>query len=393
MKEGQVDRVGQVGKVQPRQLGIVCGAIIAVLGIAQVFAQDGEWPMYSGSYSSQRFSPLAQITAQNVAHLRPVWAYQPTGTGSLETTPLFANGVLYGTSGPTSVYALDVKSGRPLWEWTRPIAASVLNLGFPRVNRGVAILDNTVYVGTLDGYLVALDAKAGIERWTVHVGENPTGHAITAAPLVVDDKVIVGISGGEAGIRGYLDAYDAKSGKQLWRFWTVPSPGEPGSASWPGDSWVHGGGATWLTGSYDPQLKLLYWGTGNPGPDWNGDSRLGDNLYTSRRRDWKGKVVVSVHAARRSRLGRESDSGARRRRVRRPAPIAGRDGEPQRVLLRAGSQDGRVSPRRAVRQTDLGARTRRNRSAHRHSRNESIRKGDAGISEPAGSDQLGEPLV
>ena len=115
----------------------------------------------------------------------------------------------------------------------------------------------------------------------MHVGENPTGHSITAAPLVVDDKVIVGISGGEAGIRGFLDAYDAKTGKQAWRFWTVPSPGEPGSESWPGDSWVHGGGATWLTGSYDPALKLLYWGTGNPGPDWNGDSRKGDNLYTS----------------------------------------------------------------------------------------------------------------
>jgi alcohol dehydrogenase (cytochrome c) len=157
----------------------------------------------------------------------------------------------------------------------------VLNLGFPRVNRGVAILDNTVFVGTLDGYLFALDAKAGIERWSVHVGDNPTGHSITAAPLVVDDKVIVGISGGEAGIRGFLDAYDAKTGKPLWRFFTVPSPGEPGSESWPGDSWVHGGGATWLTGSYDPALKLLYWGTGNPGPDWNGDMRKGDNLYTS----------------------------------------------------------------------------------------------------------------
>ena len=202
----------------------------------------------------------------------------------------------------------------------------MLNLGFPRVNRGVAILDNTVYVGTLDGYLVALDAKAGIERWSVHVGENPTGHAITAAPLVVGDKVIVGISGGEAGIRGFLDAYDAKTGKQIWRFWTVPSPGEPGSESWPGDSWVHGGGATWLTGSYDPALKLLYWGTGNPGPDWNGDSRKGDNLYTSslvahRRRDRQGAMAFPVHAARRPRLGRESDPGARRHADRRAAAV------------------------------------------------------------------------
>ena len=112
------------------------------------------------------------------------------------------------------------------------------------------------------------------------VADNATGHSITAAPLVVEDKVIVGISGGEAGIRGFLDAYDAKTGKQVWRFWTIPAPGEPGSETWAGDSWKNGGGATWLTGSYDPALNLLYWGTGNPGPDWNGDSRKGDNLYT-----------------------------------------------------------------------------------------------------------------
>jgi alcohol dehydrogenase (cytochrome c) len=264
-----------------RRTGIFAIASFVAMAAVAVIAQDGEWPMYSGAYASHRFSPLTQITPQNVSRLRPVWAYQPQGTGTLETTPIFANGVLYATSGPTAVYALDVKSGKALWEWVRPIAPSVLNLGFPRVNRGVAILDNTVYVGTLDGYLVALDARSGIERWTVHVGENPTGHSITSAPLVVDNKVIVGISGGEAGIRGFLDAYDAKTGRQLWRFWTIPSPGEPGSESWPGDSWVHGGGATWLTGSYDPQLRLLYWGTGNPGPDWNGDSRGGDNLYTS----------------------------------------------------------------------------------------------------------------
>ncbi len=259
-------------------------ASLVVAAAAALVAQapaDGEWPMYSGSYSSHRFSPLAQITPENVAKLRPRWVYQPPGTGSLETTPVVVGGVMYVTAGPTMVAALDLKSGKPLWEWTRPIAASVLNLGFQRVNRGVAVADNTVFVGTLDGYLVALDARSGSERWIVHVGENPVGHSVTAAPLVVDGKVIVGVSGGEAGIRGFLDAYDAKTGKQVWRFWTVPSPGEPGSDSWPGDSWVHGGGATWLTGSYDPALKLLYWGTGNPGPDWNGDSRVGDNLHTS----------------------------------------------------------------------------------------------------------------
>jgi len=218
--------------------------LVAQIKLAESPTADGQWLMYSGSYSSHRYSPLQQVSADNVAKLRPSWVYQPPGTGALETTPLFANGVLYVTAGPTSVSAVDVRSGKALWEWTRPIATSVLNLGFPRVNRGVAVLDNTLFVGTLDGYLVALDARSGVERWTVHVGENPVGHSVTAAPLVVDNKVIVGISGGEAGIRGFLDAYDAKTGKQLWRYWTIPSPGEPGSETWSGDSWVHGGGGT-----------------------------------------------------------------------------------------------------------------------------------------------------
>lgn len=266
-------------------LAVAAVALVAVLVVGtRLLAQsaaEGQWTTYSGSFSAQRFSPLLQLTPGNVSTLRPAWVYQPPGVGTIETTPLVADGVMYVSWGPTAVAALDVKSGKPIWEWTRPIAASVLNLGFPRVNRGVAMLDATLYVGTLDGYLVALDAKSGAEKWLIHVGENPMGHSITAAPLAVDGKIIVGVSGGEAGIRGFLDAYDAKTGKQLWRFWTVPSPGEPGSQTWPGDSWVHGGGATWLTGSYDPELKLLYWGTGNPGPDWNGDSRIGDNLYTS----------------------------------------------------------------------------------------------------------------
>jgi alcohol dehydrogenase (cytochrome c) len=240
----------------------------------------GDWQTYSGTFASQRHSPLAQISTTNVSSLRPVWMYQPPGTGPLEGTPIVANGVMYVTSGPAAVVALSLKSGRPLWRWTRPIAGSVLNLGFPRVNRGVAILDDLVYVGTLDGYLVALDARSGTERWVIQVADNASGHSITAAPLVGDDKVLVGISGGEAGIRGFLDAYDAKTGKRLWRFWTIPAPGEPGGDTWPGDSWKTGGGATWLTGSYDPALRLVYWGTGNPAPDWNGDSRKGDNLYT-----------------------------------------------------------------------------------------------------------------
>src|SRR4029077_6768725 len=163
------------------------------LTLAPLLAQEGQWLMYSGSYSSHRFSPLRQISTDNVARLRPVWVYQPPGTGSIECTPVVANGVMYVTSGPTAVTALDLRSGKPIWEWSRPIAASVLNLGFPRVNRGVAIHEGTIYVGTLDGHLIALDAQSGIERWSVQVADNPTGHAITAAPLAIDNKIVVGV--------------------------------------------------------------------------------------------------------------------------------------------------------------------------------------------------------
>ncbi len=248
-------------------------------------SDPGNWLMYSRTYDAQRFSPLDQITKDNVGGLQPVWIYQIEESGQIENTPLVVDGVMYVTEPLARVTALDVHSGRPLWSWNRPMPDDVLTIGFGQTNRGVAILDETVFVGTLDAHLVALDAKSGAERWDVAVGDNKLGVSITAAPLAIDGKVIVGISGGEAGVRGYLDAYDAKTGERAWRFWTIPGPGEPGHDTWRpnqggGDSWKTGGGATWLTGAYDPETKLLFWGTGNPAPDWNGDSRPGDNLYT-----------------------------------------------------------------------------------------------------------------
>src|SRR5215813_12406479 len=244
-------------------------------------SEPRNWLTYSGNYAGHRFSALSRLTASNVGGLRAAWVYQIDGRGRFETTPVVVDGVMYVTEPPTKVTALDARTGRPLWSWQRTLPEKLIMLGFGPTNRGVAVLDEMVYVGTLDCHLVALDAKSGAVRWDTEVASNKLGYSITVAPLAIDGKVIVGVSGGEAGIRGLLDAYDAKTGKQLWRFWTVPGPGEPGSETWPGDSWVHGGGATWLTGSYDPVLKLLYWGTGNPGPDWNGDTRKGDNLYTS----------------------------------------------------------------------------------------------------------------
>ncbi|HUU34724.1 MAG TPA: PQQ-dependent dehydrogenase, methanol/ethanol family [Vicinamibacterales bacterium] len=262
-----------------------CGAAV----LAQVPAQrlvdaaqePGSWLTYSGGYAGQRFSALDQITAANVAGLKPVWVYQVAGQGQVETSAIVADGMMYVTEPPTTVTALDPRNGRPIWSYVRPMPSNLRLIGFPSTNRGVAILDDMVYVGSLDGALIALDAQTGAVRWETMVADNGTGHSITMAPLAVKDKIIVGISGGEAGIRGFVDAYDAKTGTLAWRTHTVPAAGEPGVETWAGDSWKNGAGATWLTGSYDPALNLLYWGTGNPGPDWNGDVRKGDNLYTS----------------------------------------------------------------------------------------------------------------
>ncbi len=248
--------------------------------MVQADAAPEDWLTYSGNYFAQRHSQLTQINTDNVDQLKVAWVYQIQNSGLIETTPIVFDGLMYITEPPSTVTALDLNSGRKLWSWTPAMPRKVLNIGFPPVNRGVAVLNDKVYVGTLDAHLVALDARSGTLRWRVQVADNATGHAITAAPLAVDGKIIVGISGGEAGIRGFIDAYDAETGERLWRFWTIPGPGEEGNDTWAGESWKTGAGATWLTGSYDPQLNLLYWGIGNPGPDWNGDVRLGDNLYT-----------------------------------------------------------------------------------------------------------------
>jgi alcohol dehydrogenase (cytochrome c) len=247
--------------------------------IAASSQEPASWLTYSGTYDGHRFSPLAEITPDNVARLRPAWVYQAQEAG-LQTTPLVADGVMYVSETRSRVAALDLRTGRTLWRYEPPIPKTVKIIGFGPTNRGVALLDGRVYVGTLDARLVALDAASGAVRWTVQVADNALGYSITAAPLAIDGKVIVGVSGGEAGVRGFLDAYDAKTGARLWRFHTIPGPGEPGHDTWKGDAWKTGGGTTWLTGSYDPALNLLYWGIGNPGPDWNGDVRPGDNLYT-----------------------------------------------------------------------------------------------------------------
>jgi alcohol dehydrogenase (cytochrome c) len=244
--------------------------------------EPGNWLTYSRTLDGQRFSPLDQINAANVARLKPKGIYQPwTGEerGRFETSAIAADGVLYITEQPSNAAALDAFTGRPFWKYERPIPQDV-RACCGRVNRGMAILGGRLFLGTLDAHLVALDCLTGKVLWDVTVADFKAGYSITAAPLAVKDKVIIGISGGEFGIRGFLDAYDAATGKRAWRFWTVPGPGEPGNETWAGDSWKTGAAGTWATGVYDPALNLIYWGTGNPGPDYNGAMRRGDNLYS-----------------------------------------------------------------------------------------------------------------
>ncbi|QEC66616.1 PQQ-dependent dehydrogenase, methanol/ethanol family [Panacibacter ginsenosidivorans] len=249
--------------------------------IANAENEPGNWFTYSGNYAATRFSPLQQITTSNVQKLAPVWIYQLRNPqGPFETTPIVVDKVMYISEPPSTVTALDVATGRKIWTYTPDMPKDVKFLGFGPVNRGVAILDNNVYVGTLDAHLICLDAKSGALKWNVVVGDNKLGYAITCAPVAIDGKIIIGISGGEAGIRGFLDAYNAKTGKREWRLYTIPGTGETGNDTWQGDSWKTGGAPTWVPGSYDKELNLLYWGIGNPGPDWNGDKRNGDNLYT-----------------------------------------------------------------------------------------------------------------
>ena len=237
------------------------------------------WLTYSGQYTGQRYSRLDQIDSQNVAQLKVKWVRQFPIVELFESSPLVVDGVMYVTLPENKLLALDARTGLKYWEYSYDLP-NELALCCGKINRGVAALDTTVYMGTLDAHLVAVDSKSGNEIWRTRVGDGPGGYSITGAPLAVKDMVITGVAGGEYGIRGFIDAYDAKTGERRWRRHTIPGPGEPGHETWEGDSWKIGGSPTWMTGSYDPQLDLLYWGVGNPGPDWNGEVRKGDNLFS-----------------------------------------------------------------------------------------------------------------
>jgi alcohol dehydrogenase (cytochrome c) len=249
--------------------------------IARGEGETRDWLTYSGGVLGQRHSALAQITPANVKDLELQWVFQARSLEKFEASPIVVDGVMYTVQAPNDIIALDAATGRVFW--TYPYVPSPLaRLCCGRVNRGLAILDNTLFMATIDGHLIAVDAKTGGLIWNVSVGgaRPEAGYSFTVAPLVIKDKVIIGAAGGEYGVRGFIAAFDARSGKEVWRFNTIAGPGERGAETWSGDSWKTGGGSIWVTGSYDPELNLTYWGVGNPGPDWNGDVRPGDNLYS-----------------------------------------------------------------------------------------------------------------
>ncbi len=237
-----------------------------------------DWLMYRGTYDSWGYSPLDQITTDNVSRLVPVWSLSTGVISGHQSPPIVNDGVMFVTTPEDQVLAVDARSGDLLWRHRRQLPDDALRAHW--TNRGVGLYGDRVYFTTHDAFVVALDAGTGEVEWEASVADYRTGYYMTMAPLVANGKVLVGASGGERGIRGFVAAYDANSGEEVWRSHTVPGPGEPGNETWPGDTWRTGGASIWITGSFDPELNLTYWGTGNPGP-WIGDQRPGDNLYTN----------------------------------------------------------------------------------------------------------------
>jgi alcohol dehydrogenase (cytochrome c) len=242
---------------------------------------DGDWLTYAGDFAGTRHSPLTAITPENVRTLRLAWAAQlPTGDGHEESTPIVVGPWMFVTEQPEGVTALDARTGRVIWQFHRPLPSDVPQCcGEP--NRGVAVLGRDVYVGTFDAHLIALSAATGAKLWDAKVADWRQAYSLTSAPFVAGRRIVVGVAGGDFGTRGFLAAYSPSTGSRLWRFYTVPAPGEPGANTWSGDSWKHGGAAAWFNGAYDPKLGLIYFGTGNPEPAMIHGQRLGDNLYSN----------------------------------------------------------------------------------------------------------------
>ncbi len=240
---------------------------------------DNNWLSYNGDYTGRRYSALREINNANVSQLRAQWVFHAPNSSHLEVTPVVVDGMMFVTSA-NDAYALDAQSGRIVWHYSRPITEGLIDDASQHHNRGVAVWHDRIFMETDNAHLLCLDVRSGHLLWDVAYTDGNPNYGATSAPLVVKDKVIVGTSGGDDGVRGFLAAYDAGTGKESWRFWTIPAPGEFGSSSWPGESYKLGGGTTWMPGTFDPELNTIFWGTSNPAPDFDGGPRPGDDLYT-----------------------------------------------------------------------------------------------------------------
>ncbi len=238
------------------------------------------WVNYNGDYTGRRYSDLSEVTPANVNRLGAKWVFHTQEAGPLEGTPVVVAGIMFMTSG-NDAYALDAETGKQLWHHSRAITEGLIDDASSHHNRGVAVLGTRVYMTTDNAHILCLDARSGNLIWDVAYATGNKNYGATSAPLIVKDKVLVGTSGGDDGVRGFLVAFDAQTGKELWRFWTIPGPGEFGNESWPGDMYLHACGTAWMPGTFDPDLNTVYWGTGNPCPDFDGSNRPGDDLYTS----------------------------------------------------------------------------------------------------------------
>ncbi len=237
------------------------------------------WISYNGDYSGRRYSSLAEIVPENIGNLRAQWVFHARHAGRLEVTPVVVNGMMLVTAA-NDASAIDARTGRVVWQHSWPISEGLIDDASGHINRGVGVWRDRVYMETDNAHLLCLDARSGNLIWDVAYADWNKNYGATSAPLVVKDKVLVGTSGGDDGVRGFVAAFDALTGKLAWRFWTIPGPGEFGSESWPGKLYLHGGGTTWMPGTFDPQLNTIYWGTSNPSPDFDGGVRPGDDLYT-----------------------------------------------------------------------------------------------------------------
>lgn len=246
----------------------------------ELHSVGADWPSYNGDYTGRRYSSLTQITPENVGHLRAQWIFHSTSPGTLEVTPIVVDGVMYITAS-NDAYAIDARTGLILWHYTRPLSGGLIDDAAGHISRGVALWGTRLYMETDNAHLLCLDARSGHLLWDIAYADWNKNYGATSAPLAVRGKILVGTSGGDDGVRGFVAAYDAMTGKLVWRRWTIPGPGEVGSASWPGDTYLHGGGTTWMPGTFDPELNTLYWGTGNAAPDYDGSVRPGDDLYTA----------------------------------------------------------------------------------------------------------------